>query len=118
MWTFAAWVATIAIWCAFDFYRAGPGAEWTGFGIAGLSWYVLCVLAFTWVLSRVAAPAMSFRAAAFTVAVALPFVTAAGLAIDTWVSPDVALWCYAAVTMGALFWLALRLHAARVPSLF
>ena len=118
IWTLVAILATAAIWCAFDYVAAGPDAEWTSDGIAGLSWYVLCLLAFAWIVSLVSRPAMPFSAVVFTVAVVLPFATAAVLAIQTWASPSTTIWGYAGIAMAVVVHFALQFRAARVRSLF
>jgi hypothetical protein len=81
---FACAVASIAIWLGFDRYGAGPGAEWSGAGLTGMTWYAAGVLALAWALHRASDGTAPFRAVLASIVAGLPLLLLLALAARAW----------------------------------
>lgn len=105
--------AALAVWLAFDRYRAGTNATWYLGGITDVAWYASGVVVLAWVASR-ANGAGAMRPLLAALASALPLLLAAVAAIRQW-APD---WAkdagYALVAFALLLQLYRGLTAAGV----
>ena len=116
-WIVAPTVLAIAIWCAFDYWTARPDPDWDGSGVTGLSWYAVCLLLLTWIVSRITRPRLRFARALSIATAPLPLVVLAIVAILAWAPPVLWPWIYVALALGAFVYLGIRLRRLGVARL-
>lgn len=102
----------LAVWLAFDRYRAGEGAEWYLGGTGGVAWYAGGLLLVAWAAHRASAREVRFRSVLAAMVGALPLVLVLGLSIREWGSPPWQGPCYLLLAAVA----GIHLHRALVAT--
>jgi ATP-dependent Clp protease adapter protein ClpS len=103
----ASGIAALAVWFAFDRYRAGASAFWFPSGLVGITWYAAGLFVLAWVLHRASGALGDFRSIVAAVIGPVPFVLGLALAFSRWV-PERSLTPYVLISAGAVFFHARR----------